>query len=82
VQLLFFLRFAIEEPPALLHIWHYNPAEEEEGVGSADNPAQTVRKNGFHLDSKEPDWSKFRDLATPTLLHFGSAQARPFAIID
>ena len=31
------------------HLWHYNPAEEEEG------------KNGFHLDSKEPDWSKFRD---------------------
>jgi hypothetical protein len=30
---------------------------------------------GFHLDSKEPDWSKFRDLATPTLLHFGNAQA-------
>ena len=23
----------------------------------------------------EPDWSKFRDLATPTLLHFGNAQA-------
>ena len=45
------------------HLWHYNPAEEEEG------------KNGFHLDSKEPDWSKFRDLATPTLLHFGNAQA-------
>ena len=42
------------------HLWHYNPAEEEEGVGSADNPAP-VRKNGFHLDSKEPDWSKFRD---------------------
>ena len=40
------------------HLWHYNPAEEEEGVGSADNPAQSVRKNGFHLDSKEPDWSK------------------------
>ena len=40
---------AIEEPLALLHIWHYNPAEEEED------------KNGFHLDSKEPDWSKFRD---------------------
>ena len=38
-------------------IWHYNPAEEEEGVGSAYNPAP-VRKNGFHLDSKEPDWSK------------------------
>ena len=31
------------------HLWHYNPAEEDEG------------KNGFHLDSKEPDWSKFRD---------------------
>ena len=42
------------------HLWHFNPAEEEEGVGSADNPAP-VRKNGFHLDSKEPDWSKFRD---------------------
>ena len=42
------------------HLWHYNLAEEEEGVGSADNPAP-VRKNGFHLDSKEPDWSKFRD---------------------
>ena len=67
-----------------------NPAEEEEGVGSADNPAQSVRKNGFHLDSKEPDWSKLltafnfeircsqprhRDLALPTLLHFGNAQA-------
>ena len=51
---------AIEEPLALLHIWHYIPAEEEEGVGSADNPAP-VRKNGFHLDSKEPDCSKFRD---------------------
>ena len=40
--------------------------------------------NGFHLDSKEPDWSKLppqgrqpqhRDLATPTQLHFGNAQA-------
>ena len=30
------------------HLWHYNP---EEDAG----------KNGFHLDSKEPDWSKFRD---------------------
>ena len=40
---------AIEAPLELLHLWHYNPAEEEEG------------KNGFHLDSKEPDWSKFRD---------------------
>lgn len=31
------------------HLWHFNPAEEEAG------------KNGFHLDSKEPDWSKFRE---------------------
>ena len=31
------------------HLWLFNPAEEEEG------------KNGFHLDSAEPDWSKFRD---------------------
>ena len=31
------------------HLWHFNPAEEDEG------------KNGFHLDSKEPNWEKFRD---------------------
>ncbi len=31
------------------HLWHFNPAEEEAG------------KNGFHLDSAEPDWSKFRE---------------------
>jgi pyruvate-ferredoxin/flavodoxin oxidoreductase len=31
------------------HLWRYNPALEAEG------------KNGFELDSKEPDWSKFRD---------------------
>ena len=31
------------------HLWHFNPAEEEAG------------QNGFHLDSAEPDWSKFRD---------------------
>ena len=31
------------------HLWRFNPAEEEAG------------KNGFHLDSKEPDWSKFQD---------------------
>ena len=30
-------------------MWHYNPLLEEEG------------KNPFVLDSKEPDWSKFRD---------------------
>ena len=31
------------------HLWHFNPAEEDEG------------KNGFHLDCKEPNWEKFRD---------------------
>ena len=31
------------------HLWRYNPALEEQG------------KNGFSLDSKEPDWSKFQD---------------------
>ena len=31
------------------HLWHYNPLLEEQG------------KNPFVLDSKEPDWSKFRD---------------------
>lgn len=31
------------------HLWRFNPEEEKAG------------QNGFHLDSKEPDWSKFRD---------------------
>lgn len=31
------------------HLWRFNPEEEDAG------------KNGFHLDSKEPDWSKFQD---------------------
>ncbi|MBP3317662.1 MAG: pyruvate:ferredoxin (flavodoxin) oxidoreductase [Alistipes sp.] len=31
------------------HLWHYNPQLEVEG------------KNPFVMDSKEPDWSKFRD---------------------
>lgn len=31
------------------HLWHYDPRLEEEG------------KNPFVLDSKEPDWSKFKD---------------------
>ncbi|MDE7408376.1 MAG: pyruvate:ferredoxin (flavodoxin) oxidoreductase, partial [Muribaculaceae bacterium] len=31
------------------HLWRYNPALEEEG------------KNPFSLDSKAPDWSKFKD---------------------
>ena len=31
------------------HLWHYNPQLEAEG------------KNPFVLDSKEPDWTKFRE---------------------
>ncbi|MBQ3832666.1 MAG: pyruvate:ferredoxin (flavodoxin) oxidoreductase [Bacteroidales bacterium] len=31
------------------HSWRFNPAEDDAG------------QNGFHLDSKEPDWSKFQD---------------------
>ncbi len=31
------------------HLWRYNPELEEQG------------QNGFQLDSKDPDWSKFRD---------------------
>ena len=31
------------------HLWRFNPVEEDAG------------QNGFHLDSKEPDWSKFQD---------------------
>ena len=31
------------------HLWHFNPEEEDAG------------QNGFHLDSKEPDWSKFQE---------------------
>ena len=38
------------------------------------------RRSRRHSRAEEDN--KFRDLATPTLLHFGSAQARPFAIID
>ena len=31
------------------HLWRFNPAEEEAG------------KNGFHLDSKEPNWAEFQN---------------------
>ncbi len=31
------------------HLWRFNPEEEDAG------------QNGFHLDSKEPDWSKFQE---------------------
>ena len=33
------------------HLWRFNPVEEEEG------------KNGFHLDSKEPNWADFQKFA-------------------
>ena len=59
-------------------------------AANTDGKEEMKVSNGFHLDSKEPDWSKLltafnfeircsqprhRDLATPTLLHFGNAQA-------
>ncbi len=31
------------------HLWRFNPAEEETG------------QNGFHLDSKEPNWAEFQN---------------------
>ena len=31
------------------HLWRFNPAEEEAG------------QNGFHLDSKEPNWAEFQN---------------------
>ena len=74
------------------HLWHYNPDEDGQVLKAANTDGKEKMKvsNGFHLDSKEPDWSKLltafnlgircsqprhRDLATPTLLHFGNAQA-------
>ena len=59
-------------------------------AANTDGKEEMKVSNGIHLDSKEPDWSKLltafnfeircsqprhRDLATPTLLHFGNAQA-------
>ena len=59
-------------------------------AANTDGKEEIKVSNGFHLDSKEPDWSmlltafnlgtrcsqpQHRDLATPTLLHFGNAQA-------
>ena len=51
---------AIEEPLALLHIWHYNPEEDGQVLKAANTDGKEEMKvsNGFHLDSKEPDWSK------------------------
>ena len=53
-------------------------------LGCGDEDFFFTASCGKGKSSAEPDRSKnkFRDLATPTLLHFGSAQARPFAIID
>ena len=53
-------------------------------LGCGDEDFFYTASRGKGKSSAEPDRSKnkFRDLATPTLLHFGSAQARPFAIID
>ena len=54
---------AIEAPLELLHIWHYNPDEDGQVLKAANTDGKEEMKvsNGFHLDSKEPDWSKFRD---------------------
>ena len=54
---------AIEAPLELLHIWHYNPDEDGQVLKAANTDRKEEMKvsNGFHLDSKEPDWSKFRD---------------------
>ena len=51
---------AIEAPLELLHIWHYNPDEDGQVLKAANTDGKEEIKvsNGFHLDSKEPDWSK------------------------
>ncbi len=45
------------------HLWHYNPEEDGQVLKAANTDGKEEIKvsNGFHLDSKEPDWSKFRD---------------------
>ncbi|MBQ6070918.1 MAG: pyruvate:ferredoxin (flavodoxin) oxidoreductase, partial [Bacteroidales bacterium] len=45
------------------HLWHYNPEEDGQVLKAANTDGKEEMKvsNGFHLDSKEPDWSKFRD---------------------
>ena len=51
---------AIEAPLELLHIWHYNPDEDGQVLKAANTDGKEEIKvsYGFHLDSKEPDWSK------------------------
>ena len=47
------------------HLWHYNPQLEAEG------------KNPFVLDSKEPDWSKFRDFLMKEVRYTSLQKAFP-----
>ena len=47
------------------HLWRYNPALAEEG------------KNPFSLDSKEPDWSKFRDFLLGEVRYLSVQKAYP-----
>lgn len=47
------------------HLWHYNPALEEQG------------KNPFVLDSKEPDWTKFRDFLLKEVRYSSLKSASP-----
>ena len=47
------------------HLWRYNPLLAEEG------------KNPFTLDSKEPDWSKFRDFLLGEVRYLSVQKAYP-----
>ncbi len=47
------------------HLWRYNPQLAEEG------------KNPFSLDSKEPDWSKFRDFLMGEVRYLSVKKAYP-----
>ena len=47
------------------HLWHYNPDLEAQG------------KNPFVLDSKEPDWSKFRDFLMKEVRYTSLKKAFP-----
>ena len=47
------------------HLWHYNPMLEEQG------------KNPFVMDSKEPDWSKFRDFLMKEVRYASLQKAFP-----
>ncbi len=47
------------------HLWRYNPQLADEG------------KNPFQLDSKEPDWSKFRDFLMGEVRYLSVKKAYP-----